>query len=286
MTNNDFSEVRFAPAGRCIYCGSDADPDGLGDEHIIPFALGGKMVLPQASCKKCGSITGAFEGKFIYHYMDAVRWQTHMPSRRPRNRRPTSIEAIVGSAGLRRELALKDHPSLGYLLDLPNPGIFRGAEPTDIFQDVTVHSFSAVPDLVQRIARLPDGAITFSGALPVAAFVRTLAKIGHALATAEHGMGYFSPFLEEFIRTGRGPAAYFIGGTYGPGIPAPDQMLHRLGTEVVTFDGRQLVVARIRLFAYVVGIPVYTVVVGELDVTPSAALSNRFSRSRDLTHVR
>jgi HNH endonuclease len=282
MTYADFGKARFAPPGRCIYCGELDPPEGLRDEHIIPLALGGRTVLPKASCKKCEGITHAFEGQTAYHYFDAVRWQNEMPTRRPKSERPTSLPAIVGSAEIKTNLALPDHPSLGYLLDLANPGIFRGVEPTDVFKDVTVHAFVAVPNLAERIARLPDGGITYSGKLPVGAFFRTLAKIAHALAVGERGIDRFLPFLPDYILTGNGPAAHFIGGTYGAGgVPRSEAMLHRLGTEIVSHDGRQLVVARIRLFAYAEDTLVYTVVVGEAVGQPQRDLdqSTKFAIS-------
>ncbi len=273
MTFADFGKARFEPPGRCIYHGGDGEPGGLRDEHIIALCMGGRTILPKASCAECEKVTHAFEGHTAFRYFNDVRWQNDMPSRRRRSKRPSALPAVVGDGACRTDLPLADHPSLGYLLDLANPGIFRGVEPTDVFKDVTVHSFVAVPDLEGRIARLPDQSITYSGELPVGAFFRTLAKIGHALAVGERGIDGFSPFLTDYILTGNGPAAHFIGGTYGTGVPPPDDMLHRLGTEIVLHEGRELVVARIRLFAYA-GTPVYTVVVGDASGRQSVAYAS------------
>src|ERR1700730_18119661 len=56
---------RYKPVGRCIYCGSlEYSTDSsrpLAEEHIIPLALGGDRILPEASCRKCERITGNFE---------------------------------------------------------------------------------------------------------------------------------------------------------------------------------------------------------------------------------
>jgi hypothetical protein len=52
----------FPPVGRCIYCGSDGGPDGLREEHIIPYSLGGNAVLEEASCSRCEAITSYLEG--------------------------------------------------------------------------------------------------------------------------------------------------------------------------------------------------------------------------------
>ncbi len=38
---------KYAPAGRCIYCGADAD---LTDEHIIPFALLPNLISQTGGC--------------------------------------------------------------------------------------------------------------------------------------------------------------------------------------------------------------------------------------------
>jgi hypothetical protein len=55
-------KVSVTDGGVCIYCGSDGGADGLDDEHIIPYSLGGNTELEQASCKMCGSITSYLDG--------------------------------------------------------------------------------------------------------------------------------------------------------------------------------------------------------------------------------
>jgi hypothetical protein len=52
--------TRTSPVGVCIYCGSG---DNLTDEHVLPFGLGGNLVLPKASRKRYAAITPAFEGR-------------------------------------------------------------------------------------------------------------------------------------------------------------------------------------------------------------------------------
>ena len=48
----------FAPCGRCVYCGAITE---LSDEHIVPFGLGGRWVLPKASCSVCSVKTSRIE---------------------------------------------------------------------------------------------------------------------------------------------------------------------------------------------------------------------------------
>jgi hypothetical protein len=47
---------KYLPIRRCIYCGTcvadkRAATARFGDEHIIPFAFGGRLELPEASCR-------------------------------------------------------------------------------------------------------------------------------------------------------------------------------------------------------------------------------------------
>jgi hypothetical protein len=262
MKYDDSHTAKFHSPGRCIYCGSDGGIAGLRDEHIIQYSLGGRTILPNASCAKCEGVTHALEGHFAYHYFDDIRWQQGFPSRRPKKDRPTTLPALIGKDEIEVDLSFEDHPSMGFVLELPNPGIFRGVEPSDVFPQVTLSAFVAVPDLKDRMARLPDGAATWRGEVPIGPFVRSLAKIAQALAVGERGIDGFVPYLREYILTGEGPGAYYIGGTWGEPPLVAEPLLHRLGTELLNHNGKELVVARIRLFAYA-GAPLYTVVVGE-----------------------
>jgi hypothetical protein len=56
---------QYLPVGECVYCGARTYAQDsnrpLADEHVVPFALGGSMILPEANCRKCERITGRFE---------------------------------------------------------------------------------------------------------------------------------------------------------------------------------------------------------------------------------
>jgi hypothetical protein len=62
---------KYPPVGACIYCGTKEPP--LTEEHIIPFAIGDKILLPAASCHKCCDTTKKFE-QFVQRTMfDPIR---------------------------------------------------------------------------------------------------------------------------------------------------------------------------------------------------------------------
>jgi hypothetical protein len=77
----------FHPSvGRCIYCGSTSGE--LTEEHIIPYGLGGELVLADASCSKCATITSQFETEVMrYHLLDVrayLNLRTRRKSKRPK----------------------------------------------------------------------------------------------------------------------------------------------------------------------------------------------------------
>jgi len=61
----------------------------LADEHIIPFGLGGRMVLPKATCPECAKKTSSFEHTCLRTMYGPLRLLYDLPSRRKKNRPET-----------------------------------------------------------------------------------------------------------------------------------------------------------------------------------------------------
>src|SRR6266478_5809071 len=87
--------TRAPSAGLCIYCGRTEE---LTDEHVVPFALGGNLILPDASCSECNKITSAFEQRVLRGFMQHARVAGHFPTRRPKER-PTTIPIEIKQDG-------------------------------------------------------------------------------------------------------------------------------------------------------------------------------------------
>jgi len=84
--------------------------------------------------------------------------------------------------------------------------------------------------------------------MDVFAYVRMIAKIGHALAASRYGLNHFIPFLRHIILHQTGPEAFeFIGGR--PEQPHDTEELHGLMLRTLRVGTRILLVAEIRLFA-------------------------------------
>ena len=41
--------------GKCAYCLTDFNADDLTDEHIIPRALNGGLILKKGACRRCAA---------------------------------------------------------------------------------------------------------------------------------------------------------------------------------------------------------------------------------------
>jgi hypothetical protein len=77
----------YRPIWFFIYCSDgrikETTKGKLGAEHIIPFGLGSVMILPRASCKKCGKITGKIEESCLRMMLGPTRIRMSLPTRNP-----------------------------------------------------------------------------------------------------------------------------------------------------------------------------------------------------------
>jgi hypothetical protein len=100
-----------------------------------------------------------------------------------------------------------------------------------------------------------------TGAIDTFALCRTLAKIGHCVASVYPGVDAFEPFLPKYILGDDDAMRFkFVGGLVGE-KPVPTRFLHSVEVEAPPPEQPDLIVIRIQLFAPL-GAPVYRVVVG------------------------
>src|SRR5258707_1377125 len=145
--------------GVCIYCGWDGGEDGLRNEHIVPYSLGGNVELIDASCTRCEGVTSYIDGYLANAVFKHLRVHVGLPSR---SGHPNSLSATIEQTGAARviDLATKDHP---YFLNMPfwrPPGITIGAQMSEGFVSVSHHTYWYVPPNLQEIVGVEDGEIT------------------------------------------------------------------------------------------------------------------------------
>ncbi|MBL8552195.1 MAG: hypothetical protein JNJ73_19560 [Hyphomonadaceae bacterium] len=200
--------LTYAPVGRCIYCGA---AEALSDEHIIPYGLGGRLVLPASSCAACAKITGAFEGTCLRTCFGPLRMLYDLPSRRKRERPdtlPLKVKRTADEDWTDMQVAREDYPFLVLFPHLSGPTLLSGR--TDAEQGAKANRFwirgasesaGFKPHLNELCQQLGVHSVMPTAEFRVEEFCLMLAKIAHAYAVAECGPELVEPTLLSMIRT-------------------------------------------------------------------------------------
>lgn len=128
----------FASVGHCIYCGAlrySSAREKLGREHVIPEALDGEIVLPEASCQSCERDINVFEQYNLRRLFGSARSLIGMRSKRPKERPKTvSMELQVEGDWVTRDVPVEYAPAGVLLPKYPRAGLLKGeafnAQPT------------------------------------------------------------------------------------------------------------------------------------------------------------
>lgn len=255
-------EIRSAPAGLCIYCGASTYTDEGGklhEEHIVPLSINGNYVLPEASCRDCEQVTGRNEALIMRGGFRAVREYLQLRSRkkdRPSELPLFNVNRIEGNKVM---LPIEDYPVMWMIPRFGLPGLLK--LPGHVGTGNPAPWSTAINFNHEKLAK--HGITNFTtNQMDVFAYVRMIAKIGHALAVSRYGLNHFIPFLRHIILHESGPDAFeFIGGR--PEEPHDSEELHGLTLLTLRAGPKTLLVAEIRLFA-TLGAPIHLAVVGEL----------------------
>ncbi len=257
--------MRYPPVGFCIYCGSRNVK--LGEEHIIPYALNGAMVLPMASCKKCEKETHSYEYTVCRKIFGNFRIRYNVRSRRKKER-PSHIEIGTITKDGKHGKALvpaKEHPVTLFLYKFEESDYLKGNREEDSkfnWVPISIFSNKELDELIQKYNWDRKLEVKM---VPVE-FARMLAKIAYSFAVAEVTLEGFTSFqqLIEVILNRSNNISYLIGGDWD--IPAPDPAgFHHLGMTYTFRDGYVDVIVQIRLFP-AFETPLYRVVVGRIDL--------------------
>jgi hypothetical protein len=201
----------------------------LTREHIVASDLGGGLILPKSSCRKCQKITHEIEtyclrGLLLSHRLNSGLVQ--------------HSEQLGGDLPLTCKLGEREEVRRIPLANFPNylalPQIQRGL---GMLFDGSSGEFFKVSFNVWGIeeelwALHETGNALLVHDFDMNKFARMLAKIAHSLAAAEIGIEHFDAVLPDLI-LGRAPelASYFVGAWTEPyNNSAPVALpLHQVG---------------------------------------------------------
>lgn len=255
MTNaNRTHDNRWPAVGKCIYCLAN---ENLSDEHVIALALGGRHILPKASCAECARLTGRDEALILRGGLWAVRDFLGFPSRSSERPNSFRLHAANGDEGQSVEVDSSDYP---VLLSLPT---YCGPLAV-VLPDCSPepgppwHKFLRLdPNILLERYGLEEYA---PSAIDAHAFARVLMKIAHGLAVAEFGLDGFEAFLPQFILGQRRDFLSVVGSTRE--CQPPTEYDHRCAIADFGCDSKRWIVAQLNLFERFAA-PGYRVIVGQ-----------------------
>lgn len=259
MSGVDVQNKLYTPVGHCIYCDEDGITSTLRNEHIVPRALGGTLILPKASCKRCEGVTSYIEGAVTRDMLGAFRATRGLPTRRPKER-PTHFRMVFdyGRHQITRAVPTALFPSCIAMPMLNPPRMISGAKPTNIVGNYIMVRIPS--NLNPAIDVTGTRHVGFKVNIKTPSFMRMIAKIAHSFAVAEYGLGSFEPLLPDFILGKELDGSYYVGG-FGRQDPPRTRHDHLLRLEDLHHGGRRYLAATIRLFGNL-GMPVYRAIVG------------------------
>lgn len=242
--------VRTPSVGSCIYCG---EVDGLSDEHVIPYALGGLFVLSESTCNKCAAITSEFERKVLRGFMLDARVAGGFPTRRPKER-PASLQLDIESNGIFKEVELspEEHPGLLLLPMLLPAGILVGREPSTGVSVCGIETIYFGRNPLAVAADLDVKEISKTCDLDVTSFSRLIAKIAYGFAVAHFGLLPRDnvPILPLILGTSD-DASMWLGSADFRLTVEGKNLIHAVATTCVPDPRdalRQLIIAQVKFF--------------------------------------
>lgn len=255
---------KYAPVGSCIYCnGEFAQPgEPLSDEHIIPLALGGNLILPKSSCAYCARVTNEVETKVLRGGLFPSKELLNLPSRSKAGERPENfkLHCINGDEGRSISIPKSDYPAILLLPKFPGPGLAEFSNRSTVQEPPWYQVISG------ELATLHSkyGIETFATpSISAGPFGRMLAKMGHAFASAELGRDKFVGFLPDHVLNDTGNVLTFlIGNIQLPSQHTAKDQIHQLQIVTETVGETTFLCCHIRLFSNL-NAPIYRVVVGQ-----------------------
>lgn len=257
----DIGGSSSSPVGYCIYCGAR---DGLTKEHIVPFGLNGTAVLPEASCPRCSTITGKFEGKVLRGPLVDVRKMLGLQSRSKHESAPADAELLLIKDGnpLVVRVPLGEYPIILSFPTFAVPHCLTGVEASGInLKGVASILFGPPPDEVIRRFDAQTIDLQDRPSEPVE-FARMLAKIAYCFAVKNDVLKKLDgPCLVlPAILGQKDDIGHWVGTIDGPFRTYPG-ILHRL--EIHEDQEKGLLIVEVQLFAHS-QTPSYGIVLGRL----------------------
>ena len=252
----------YDPVGHCIYCLASNVP--LSDEHTIPNGLGGRHILPAASCEKCQKIINVFEQYCMRTMFANTRAQLKIRSSKKRPEPKRSIRVRKRNGTIERVYKpISELPVITNLPVFPEPFALRGLAGPETF-DGFQWTHGPAGEKMKKALEDFDAVGFLTEEIKPFHLARMLAKIAHSHAIAMLGEDSFEPWLPELILNENMSYPYWVGSELPIRPATPEHtMTIEFGVTNRSTDRTPLGVIYIRLFPNLGG-PIYLVVIGKM----------------------
>lgn len=266
----------YDPVWTCIYCGKPHSKEfPLGREHIIPYNLGGRMVLPRASCTNCSAKTRDFEITCARSIFGPMRITAGLPTRNPQER-PRTLPLTLTVNGEKKvyDIPSEDYPIMSFGVLQMRPSNLMEGRPSDRAIHCRPRIFNAQKENAFKSDAYPVAPYEITQKFEVTPFCQMLCKVAHSFAVGEHGLASLNWLLPDLIIGGRDNFSDYLGGMAPIDDSDPQflgplnqlvsfQTTHTLKWEVAqAATGRRFLTVVFQLFADFV--PPYRIIVAEV----------------------
>ncbi|TIS86131.1 MAG: HNH endonuclease [Mesorhizobium sp.] len=205
--------------GRCVYCRTDMSgyaADEVTDEHIIPRALNGTLVIRNGACAECARLSNKnYEAAALNSDLLVPRRLLELKASRRRGKnqsapRPLPPVALGDCGVFDLDLAREDYPQFFSLVVFQPAGLLIGVDRGGDLQNPSFQSFNLG-------GKSRDSDVTTKHTMINGPFAMMLAKIAYCYATAKWGESFFDAKDIRDLLLGRRNDVYnFVGNTESP----------------------------------------------------------------------
>ena len=273
--------IHFSSKGHCIYCG--ATGTRLTDEHVVPYALGGKHLIDKASCDKCQKITGRIEQAVARGMWGDARIAFNAPTRRPRER-PVQFSIPTTEAGQTPiVIPYADYPAAMVFYWMDRAGIFQGLPPDVDLSKLWILKAIFDKSKADNFHRQHPNRLVVRWRHEPENFARMLIKIGYCQVLTELNTSDFDEFATPYI-VGNKPNPSFIVGGNPSAIPDMTFGYYLSTSGFGTID-QMVIVANVKLYSNL-ETPIYHIAVGQVSGAPRVRqLLAKLNTARGLTII-
>ncbi|MEO7691619.1 MAG: HNH endonuclease [Sphingomonas sp.] len=219
MRTLQMAKRTYVGDGLCVFCRKPFAESDLTDEHIIPEALHGALVIKNGACRPCARHSNtAYENKALNGDLQLARILLDLRGKRgtaaPRDVRhmppvfPGNL--TMGGEGERLlDFPVEMYPKFFNLILFPPPGLLVGVDRGGALSALSLRTFT--------VGGSGLTGVTVSQGFTNGPFAMMLAKIAYCYAAAERGVEAFDGDPIRCLLTGERDDVYnFVGSVEKP----------------------------------------------------------------------